>query len=506
MSVVKVLAGLFVLFLFPCTVRSADLASPLCTDALDGRPKNFSEWLELPLGAETSPLHHTNKNLPVLVIGAGPAGLAVMRALKEQGIPFRAVERHSEVGGLWNRDNPYSVAYDSVVTNASKATMSLGFPFPKEWPPYLSHQHANIYLGEYAKKFGLIPNIDFQTEVTRLEPTGQGTWRAQKRNGQGYSSTEEYRAVIAASGFHNRVNRRLPDKIWDRIEEKYRIHSSDYKNPERYRGKRVLVWGVGNSGAEIAGEVSKVAARTVIAVRSTPWVAPLWVGLKNWRYLRIPADVFAKGHLFPHSVEMWLFRQLQWLLVGHPEHDLGFPPLDHDILDKLPISDRGLVEGIKQKRITIRSNVRSVKDRRVAFEDPNQASEEFDEFIFATGYHRRYPFLPEAFRDLDREDLELGFHLFHPTEPGLVYMPEMVVPQGAWPIFWQQAQTIAAYFAAESQGLPNVADYNRRRGLPNPDFKGPIFRLADDFHADAEKYENALREFREWILKGALKP
>ena len=77
----------------------------------------------------------------------------------------------------------------------------------------------------------------------------------------------------------------------------------------------------------------------------------------------------------------------------------------------------------------------------------------------------------------------------------------MVVAQGAWPLFWEQAQAIAAYFQAEERKSPRVEQFNALRSATPPDYKGPIFKYADELHVEAKRDTALLRNFVRWIQK-----
>ena len=56
----------------------------------------------------------------VCIIGAGAGGLSMARALKRRGIDYDHFERHSDVGGVWDQENPCSAMYDTAHMISSK--------------------------------------------------------------------------------------------------------------------------------------------------------------------------------------------------------------------------------------------------------------------------------------------------------------------------------------------------------------------------------------------------
>src|SRR5262245_44807399 len=100
----------------------------------------------------------TAKVADVAVIGAGSSGLAVLKALRDQGIAVECFERGSDVGGLWRyeNDNGLSGAYASLRTNVSRPRMQYpGFPMPARFADFPHHTEMAEYLGAYADAFSL---------------------------------------------------------------------------------------------------------------------------------------------------------------------------------------------------------------------------------------------------------------------------------------------------------------------------------------------------------------
>ena len=90
------------------------------------------------------------------VIGAGAAGLAAAKHLKQMGIPVQVFEREDNVGGNWYFGKPSSSIYRSVHLITSKRfTEYPDFPLPDHYPTYIRQDQALAYLRSYASAFGL---------------------------------------------------------------------------------------------------------------------------------------------------------------------------------------------------------------------------------------------------------------------------------------------------------------------------------------------------------------
>src|SRR5262249_3381482 len=121
------------------------------------------------------------------------------------------------------------------------------------------------YFEAYAAAYRLRRFIRFSTRVERVEP-GAGGWRVVLGSGE----VEDVRSVVVANGHH--WDPQWPE--WAVGASVPTIHSHDYRIPDAFAGKRVLVVGGGQSAVEIAIEVSRIAARTSMSVRTGAHVLP----------------------------------------------------------------------------------------------------------------------------------------------------------------------------------------------------------------------------------------
>ncbi len=119
----------------------------------------------------------------VALIGAGPAGLAAARACQKLGVAFEGFEQHSDVGGLWDIDNPHSTVYESAhLISSKRMTEFTEFPIAEEVADYPHHREMGRYFRDFADHFGLREHYRFNTWVERVERTGDG-WSVSFRQG-----------------------------------------------------------------------------------------------------------------------------------------------------------------------------------------------------------------------------------------------------------------------------------------------------------------------------------
>src|SRR3954468_5876074 len=180
----------------------------------------------------------------VVIVGGGASGLSAAGALKQQGIDAVVLEQDPQIGGTWAR------RYDRLHLHTVRGFSGLApFGIPRRSPSYLSRDECVASLQEYAEHFAL--QVMTACEVSRIEREADGLhWSTSTTDGTTWRS----RAVVIASGqYRVPITPRWPGADVFRGELS---HSVDYRRPSAYAGKRVLVVGAGNSGAEIATDVA----------------------------------------------------------------------------------------------------------------------------------------------------------------------------------------------------------------------------------------------------------
>ena len=195
-----------------------------------------------------------------LIIGAGPAGLAAAACLSRRGLPLTLIEGAGQIGEAWHNH------YKRLRLHTARDYSALpGLPFPVHYPTFPSREQVIEYLDSYAAKFELNPVLG--QSVTRLA-LDDGTWTAE-------TPDHRFRArrVIVATG----MNRVPFQPEWP---EQARfggqvLHSRAYRDGAPFAGKRALVVGFGNTGAEIAMDlVEHGAAEVSVSIRGPVDVIP----------------------------------------------------------------------------------------------------------------------------------------------------------------------------------------------------------------------------------------
>lgn len=330
---------------------------------------------------------------PVLIIGAGPAGLAVAAQLRSRGIKFEVLEKSDKIAFTWHNH------YDRLCLHTVKEFSSLPLlDFPNHYPTYVPRQTLVEYFERYAGHFGIKPH--FNQEVDRVVRDGTG-WRVRTRAGQSFQAEQ----VVVATG----VNRIPHQPTWtgENDFEGSIVHSRAYKQPEPFLGKRVLVVGCGNTGAEIALDLAEHGIETVVSIRSPIAIVPRDL---NGRPVQRTALLLAK---MPFGWGDWLGTQIRKLYFGDlskygiPQSRVP-PAVQLRETGKTPVIDLGTVRMVKDGKIRVVGDIDRFFDKGVHLKDGEAL--EVGAVILCTGYRAQVTdFVPGAEAVLNHHQLPQHF-------------------------------------------------------------------------------------------------
>ncbi|KAM9324723.1 flavin-containing monooxygenase 5-like [Gastrophryne carolinensis] len=398
----------------------------------------------------------------VAVIGAGASGLTAIKSCLEEGLEPTCFERTEDIGGLWRfQENPEdgrASIYKSVIINTAKEMMSYSdYPIPADFPNFMHNSKILTYFKMYAEHFQLTQYIQFKTSVLsvtkRTDFATSGQWDVTTEK-DGKQETAIFDAVLICSGHHTEAY--LPLDSFPGIKDfkgRY-LHSRDYKNPQEFEGKRVIVIGIGNSGGDIAVELSRTASQVFLSTRRGSWILNR---VSDYGY---PADMLFSTrflNIIKNFVPVsWLNYAGESKLNQRFDHgNFGLKP-KHRLFSQHPMVNDDLPNRIIAGTVLVKCNVARFTETDAIFDDET-VEKNIDVVIFATGYSFSFPFCKEI--KVENNKVSLYKYAFLPElEKQTLAVIGLIQPLGAiMPISELQCRLATRVFSGEKL-LPSISD------------------------------------------------
>jgi putative flavoprotein involved in K+ transport len=302
-------------------------------------------------GAQGEPIvrSYFGDDFEVALVGAGQAGLALGYFLARQGRRFVIVERAAEIAPAWRE------RWDSLTLFTPRRYSALpGLPFPGDPDGYPTRDEVIDYLERYAKTSQL--PIELNSEVKKLEQGDDGRFRLEL----GGRATTADQVVVATGPFQTPYVPKVAEKLAPDV---FQTHAIGYRRADQVAPGTVLVVGGGNTGFQIAKELSTT-QRVVLAIGSRQTALPQRL---------LGRDLFwwlTKARILDKSVETRLGQRLSTreTLIGSSPRDLK-----------------------RRYGVELKPRAVDAEGRTVRFEDGSEL--EVGAVIWATGYRPDYSWI-----------------------------------------------------------------------------------------------------------------
>jgi len=397
----------------------------------------------------------------VAVIGAGVAGIVSAKECLQEGMDVVVFEKSAQWGGVWNSSDDRSKRTTGRTMSSSSRHNSFFGDFPMEgessndmYPTHYSEAEYRQYLDDYVDHFDVADKVEFDVQVESTERQEDGSWVVKVVGSDGVSRAERFDNVIVCTGLnHQRNALSIEGAESDAGTATTFRHAADYRDPEVYRGKKVVIVGMGESSSDVASEIANVADEVHVIVRSPVLLLP-----RNTFGKRIAPDHKLSRLVLgcPQFIRTWkllsqttmhgFFNRFTTKYLGlagrfgttldkDAPYEDNWSPEWFELFYKLGFSHPKAGWGLTRNQVTKTAPiVRAYRAGTLHFHtadvtnrsgstirlDDGTVIENVDGVLDATGYKPRWPFMPAGYEGHDSRD---RYRLvFHPELPGMSFV------------------------------------------------------------------------------------
>ncbi len=422
-------------------------------------------------------------NGTVAILGAGVGGLVAARYLKSQGFSPTIFEVHHDLGGQWNRHNPNSGVWPQMRTNTAHFVTKLSdVQYPDHIHLFPRNGEVMDMINDFADTFGLRDICRFAVDVTGLRQVDGGyevTW-----TGNGETRSETFDRAVVSTGRYIKPDIPAIDGL-DRFTGDCGVtHAFDYKSPQMYRDRNIVVLGGSISSLEVASDQSMMGTgRIYLSQRRQRYVMPKMIAGTPLEYYAFTREGGLALGTTPVDELLVATKTFLETFGGNPAR-YGAPAPHEDMAKAGVTGSQHFLNLVAEDRIDVRPWVKKIDGTTVTFDDGS--SVEADAIIIGTGFDLHLPFLsPEIAKtvNLTRKSLELAEFTFHPDLPNLAFIG-LFAQLGPYPVVLEQQARWIAYTWGGAIDAPTEAEL--RQGVADC--------VADDHHGDyRQQHEMALR-------------
>ena len=221
-----------------------------------------------PLGSDI-PRPQKKPATPIVIIGAGCAGIALGKLLNDMGLDYIILEKNEDVGGTW-----WENTYPGAGVDTPNHAYSFSFGKSHRWSRYFSPQsEIQDYLSGKADEFNIRPHIRFNTEVKRVDWQAETkSWRIEIDGPEGATTID---APILVSAVGQISVAKLPAIEGLQNFQGELFHSSRWPKGLSLKGKKVAIVGTGASSMQIVPSIADDVAELTVFQRSPQWARPI---------------------------------------------------------------------------------------------------------------------------------------------------------------------------------------------------------------------------------------
>lgn len=385
-------------------------------------------------------MNDQSKAISACIVGAGVAGLAIAKQLQESGVSFECYDARAKVGGIWSytEDTDFTAAWARLNQNTPRGRYEFSdYPMPDSYPDYPTREQVQNYLEDYARHFNFLDKIHLNTWVVSAERQPQGGWIIE-------TSDQQKRYVdyfIVANGHHNKPN--YPAYAKDSNFTGISLHSSQYRTREPFQGKKVMVVGIGNSGSQIAIDISHAAEQTFISTRRGVYILPHYICGLRFDALFGFVEWWWVHKILPWPILHWISTIYYKLFLAKNEQ-FGLPAPDHKMFEALPTLSENFFNRIGDGRLVVKPEVQRIDGDVVYFKDGS--SEKMDAIVYSTGFDLDFPFFKVETLKLHDNRVPLFKRIFSPQYPDVCFIGLFqAVAFGFLHIMEHQARLVSQY-------------------------------------------------------------
>lgn len=327
--------------------------------------------------------------------------------------------------------------------SSKKMTEFTDFPMREDVAEYPSHREMKQYFQDFAEHFDLLKHYHFGAEVVSCTPLGGSGdgWRIVWRNDDG-EHVEVFSGLLIANGTLSEPN--MP--AFEGAFAGEMIHSSDYRHPTQFGGKRVLVIGAGNSGCDIAVDAIHHGVSCDLSMRRGYYFVPKYVFGK-------PADTMGGAIKLPIALKRIVDGAILRWFVGDPQK-YGFPKPDYKLYESHPVINSLVLYHAGHGDLNIRPDIDRFEGKTVHFKDGTQT--DYDMILCATGYKLDYPFIDNTLLNWQGDAPHLYLNCMHPERDD-IFVLGMVEASGlGWQGRHEQAEMVVRYIKGLRRGAEDA--------------------------------------------------